>query len=110
MPAGQKRALTTDGCEIPCVCWELNSGPLVEQPALLTGFIGTFTATGSFLLKTNVIVPMRHCIADPFKPREKQQNAVKTFTASLIHNCGKANSHKINTSFKKLVNEPICRL
>ena len=30
MPIGQKRAPDpiTDGCEPPCVCWELNSGPL----------------------------------------------------------------------------------
>jgi hypothetical protein len=27
---------TTDGCEPPCGCWELNSGPLEEQPVLLT--------------------------------------------------------------------------
>ncbi|CAO2580696.1 hypothetical protein LEMLEM_LOCUS1572, partial [Lemmus lemmus] len=38
MPAGQKRApdLITDGCESPCGCWELNSGPLEEQAMLLT--------------------------------------------------------------------------
>jgi hypothetical protein len=38
MPAGQKRALdlTTDGCELPCGCWELNPGPLEEQPVLLS--------------------------------------------------------------------------
>jgi hypothetical protein len=24
-----------DGCEAPCGCWELNSGPLEEQPVLL---------------------------------------------------------------------------
>jgi len=37
-PAGQKRApdLITDGCEPPCGCWELNSGPLEEQTVLLT--------------------------------------------------------------------------
>ena len=31
--AGQKRApdAITDGCEPPCGCWELNSGPLEEQ-------------------------------------------------------------------------------
>ena len=35
---GQKRApdYITDGCEPPCVCWELNSGPLEEQPVLLS--------------------------------------------------------------------------
>jgi hypothetical protein len=26
----------TDGCEPPCGCWELNSGPLEEQSMLLT--------------------------------------------------------------------------
>jgi hypothetical protein len=26
----------TDGCELPCVCWELNSAPLEEQLVLLT--------------------------------------------------------------------------
>jgi hypothetical protein len=26
----------TDGCETPCGCWELNSGPLEEQSVLLT--------------------------------------------------------------------------
>jgi hypothetical protein len=25
-----------DGCEPPCGCWDLNSGPLEEQSALLT--------------------------------------------------------------------------
>ena len=36
--AGQKRApdLITDGCEPPCGCWELNSGPLEEQSVLLS--------------------------------------------------------------------------
>jgi hypothetical protein len=34
----QKRAsdLVTDGCEPPCGCWELNSGPLEEESVLLT--------------------------------------------------------------------------
>jgi len=33
-----RRALghITDGCEPPCGCWELNSGPLEEQSVLLT--------------------------------------------------------------------------
>ena len=37
-PAGQKGApdLITDGCEPPCGCWELNSGPLEELAMLLT--------------------------------------------------------------------------
>jgi hypothetical protein len=34
----QKRAsdLIIDGCEPPCGCWDLNSGPLEEQLVLLT--------------------------------------------------------------------------
>ena len=34
----QRRGLDPipDGCEPPCGCWELNSGPLEEQPVLLT--------------------------------------------------------------------------
>lgn len=26
----------TDSCEMPCRCWEPNSGPLEEHPVLLT--------------------------------------------------------------------------
>jgi hypothetical protein len=26
----------TDKCELPCGCWELNPGPLEEQPMFLT--------------------------------------------------------------------------
>ena len=38
MPAGKKRAPDpiTDGCEPPCGCWELNSGPLEAHAMLLT--------------------------------------------------------------------------
>jgi hypothetical protein len=38
MPEGQKRVpdITINGCEPPCGYWELNSGPLEKQPALLT--------------------------------------------------------------------------
>jgi len=28
--------MVVDGCEPPCGCWELNSGPLEEQTVLLT--------------------------------------------------------------------------
>jgi hypothetical protein len=37
-PPCQKMASApiTDGCEPPYSCWELNSGPLEEQPVLLT--------------------------------------------------------------------------
>jgi hypothetical protein len=38
IPTEQKRApdLIIDGCEPPYGCWELNSGPLEEQPVLIT--------------------------------------------------------------------------
>ena len=38
MPTHQKRAqdLIIDSCKPTCGCWELNSGSLEEQPALLT--------------------------------------------------------------------------
>jgi hypothetical protein len=38
MSAHQKRASDpiSDGCEPPCGCWELNSGPLEEQSVLLS--------------------------------------------------------------------------
>jgi hypothetical protein len=38
LQAPQKRAsdLIMDGCEPPCGCWELDSGPLEEQSVLLT--------------------------------------------------------------------------
>jgi hypothetical protein len=38
MSTGQKRASDpiSDGCEPLCGCWELNSGPLEEQPVRLT--------------------------------------------------------------------------
>jgi hypothetical protein len=36
-PTCQKKASDPirDGCEPPCGCWELESGPLEEQPVLL---------------------------------------------------------------------------
>jgi hypothetical protein len=30
------QVFVTDGCEPPCGCWDLNSGPLEEQSVLLT--------------------------------------------------------------------------
>jgi hypothetical protein len=32
----RESGLVTDGCEPPCGCWDLNSGPLEEQSVLLT--------------------------------------------------------------------------
>jgi hypothetical protein len=36
IPACQKREpnVIMDGCEPPCGCWELNSGPMEVQPVL----------------------------------------------------------------------------
>ena len=38
MPTCQNRApdLIVDGYDLPCGCWELNSGPLEEHPVILT--------------------------------------------------------------------------
>ena len=33
---GYQTDLISDGCEPPCGCWELNSGPLEKQAMLLT--------------------------------------------------------------------------
>ena len=35
-PVEYASAPITDGCEPPCDCWELNSGPMREQSVLLT--------------------------------------------------------------------------
>jgi hypothetical protein len=53
----QKRAsdLITDGCEPPCGCWDLNSGPSEEPAVLLTTepslqpLLGDFGDTGNSL-------------------------------------------------------------
>ena len=33
---GSPGTVITDGCQPPCGCWDLNSGPLEDQPVLLT--------------------------------------------------------------------------
>ena len=52
MPACQRRVpdLITDGCEPPCGCWELNSGPLEEQAALLTTEPSLQPSSATFIL------------------------------------------------------------
>ena len=49
--AYQKRApdLITDDCEPPRGCWELNSGPLEEQPVLLTSWAISPALSNTFL-------------------------------------------------------------
>jgi len=94
-PAGQKRASdpTTDGCEPPCGCWELNSGPLEEQPVSLVAKPSLYTPTFntiflsrcnnpaacsllsclSFVLETislcNLPWPRIHCVDQAFLKR-----------------------------------------
>ena len=36
IPQKKVSDLIMDGCEPPCGCWDLNSGPWVEQSVLLT--------------------------------------------------------------------------
>jgi hypothetical protein len=60
----QKRASdsTTDGCEPPCGCWELNSGPLEEQSMLLTSEPSSLQPIG--ILYYLLFFPIRsHCDA-----------------------------------------------
>jgi hypothetical protein len=54
----QKRAsdLITGGCEPPCGCWDLNSGPLQEQSLLLPA------------------EPSCQPINKPFKPKKYNSN------------------------------------
>jgi hypothetical protein len=54
MPSGQRRVpdLIIDGYEPPCCCWELNSGPLEEQPVLLTSEPSLQPSSPHFLRKS----------------------------------------------------------
>ena len=51
----------TDGCELPCGSWELNQGPLKEQPVLLTTKaylqqeIPSFTLCSALLCRVSAI-------------------------------------------------------
>jgi len=48
---GQKRRHGTgaiNGCEPVCGCWELNSGPLVEQSVLVTAEPSLWLLSSSF--------------------------------------------------------------
>ena len=63
MPAGQKRTPDpiTDGCEPPCGCWELNSGPLKEQAMLLTSEPSLEPPTFIFDVRPGSVVYMLLC-------------------------------------------------
>jgi hypothetical protein len=51
--------IVTGGCEPPCSCWELNSGPLEEQSVLLTA--EPLLQTPSMLLLIEILI-----FFDPF--------------------------------------------
>jgi hypothetical protein len=59
----QERVLDpiTDGCEPPCGCWELNSGPLEEQSVLLTAEL----SEALFLLFTLLLLRGSHYLGWP---------------------------------------------
>jgi hypothetical protein len=62
LPTYQKRESNpiTDGCEPPCSCWGLNSGPLEEQPVLLTSEI--FLQPPSLLFKKKRFIYFIICV------------------------------------------------
>ena len=68
----QKRAPNPiiDGCEPPCGCWELNSGPLEEQSVLLTAL------QPSPSLSTNEISPSSTLILSIGRPHQIQVNVL----------------------------------
>jgi hypothetical protein len=53
----QKRTsdLITDGCEPPCGCWDLNSGPSEEQSVLLT-------TEPSLLPQINILISLTYSV------------------------------------------------
>ena len=54
----QKSALDpiTDGCEPPCGCWKLNSGPLEEQSVLLTAELSLQPLLSVFNIRKHFVV------------------------------------------------------
>ena len=42
-----------DSCELPCGCWELNSGPLEKQPVFLSTEPSLQSPSLTFILKNN---------------------------------------------------------
>jgi hypothetical protein len=76
-PACLKRASVSPigGCEPPCGCWELNSGPSEEQPVLLTAepslqpffqYVSSFVFVFVFVFQERVflyslVCPGTHC-------------------------------------------------
>jgi hypothetical protein len=50
-----------DGCEPPCGCWDLNSGPLEEQSALLTTEPSRQPLARTFNTMSNINVERKQC-------------------------------------------------
>ena len=92
----QKRASDPirDGCEPPCSCWELNSGPLEEQSVLLTA--EPLLQTPSMLLLIEILI-----FFDPFI--SMLQVWVECFTKSYVYHtcawCLRA-SHPLETGLR----------
>ncbi|KAL6057963.1 hypothetical protein STEG23_015831, partial [Scotinomys teguina] len=50
MSESRRGCQISDGCEPPCGCWEFNSGPLEEQPMLLTSEPSLQPTVSSFVM------------------------------------------------------------
>jgi hypothetical protein len=88
----QKRASDpiSDGCEPPCGCWELNSGPLEEQPVLFTAkpslqpkpqFLTTtlVITSGAHLILSSLIRPVSNTHALDVKVSPLSQSSYSSF-------------------------------
>jgi len=99
----QKRAsdLITDGCEPPCGCWDLNSGPLEEQSVLLTTepslqpqiyiFISHFNLEWGLyideffnLFILSIFLKTRVSLRNPGCPRKKYISYIQTYLSLSI--------------------------
>jgi hypothetical protein len=74
----QKRAsdLITDGCEPPCGCWDLNSGPSEEQSELLTTEPSLQPKNEIFLSSGNYICSMQ---------KFRQDKNFKTCLSTIVY-------------------------
>jgi hypothetical protein len=74
MPAGQKRApaLTIDGYEPSCSCWELNSGALEVQPVLLISWATSPAPNFCFLKKPKLQNCHYTTVHDPISTKSNQ--------------------------------------
>jgi hypothetical protein len=95
----QKRSsdLITDGCEPPCGCWDLNSGPSEEQSVLLTAepslqHYGYFSIAFSTYISQGFIASMKH-------HNQKASWGGKGFIwLTLSHHCSSLKDKNSNTA------------